>query len=101
MERYEDSLDYFDWAIKIDPEDLENWHDKWRVIHGLKKYDEVLKLFDKALDPEYKEVSCAKGALLEILKKRMESKKYFKKITGDKSTFESTGNTQSILAGNS
>lgn len=46
MHRLEDALTYINYAIKYNPEDLENVCYKANILHEMKKLDEALECFD-------------------------------------------------------
>ena len=47
--QYNESLSYFDAALVIDPGFIEAWVAKGVALHNLKRYDEAIKNYDKAL----------------------------------------------------
>ena len=52
--KYDDALQAFDEAIKIDPENAAAWQNKGETLDAQHKYDEAVAAFDKAtdLDPQ-------------------------------------------------
>ncbi|MFA5221997.1 MAG: DUF3821 domain-containing protein, partial [Methanoregula sp.] len=47
--RYNESLEYFDNALTIDPGFAEAWYAKGVALHNLKRYDEAILCYDRAL----------------------------------------------------
>ena len=47
--RYNESLDYFDQALTIDPNFTEVWYAKGVACHNMMRYDEAIQCYNKAL----------------------------------------------------
>jgi len=56
--RYNESLEYFDQALMIDPDFTEAWYAKGVALHNMMRYDEAIQSYDRALaiDPGNAEV---------------------------------------------
>jgi tetratricopeptide (TPR) repeat protein len=46
---YNESLDYFDQALRIDPNFTEAWYAKGVALHNMMRYDEVIHCYTRAL----------------------------------------------------
>jgi tetratricopeptide (TPR) repeat protein len=64
--RYEESLQTYDQAIKIDPKDAEAWNDKGVALNKLVRHKEALDAYEKAIaiDSHYAEAWNNKGIVL-------------------------------------
>lgn len=62
--RYNESLDYFDQALTIDPNFTEAWYAKGVAYHNMMRYDEAIQCYNQALmiDPENAAVVSLKTA---------------------------------------
>ena len=47
--RYNESLDYFDRALRIDPNFTEAWYAKGVALHNMMRYDEAIQCYNRAL----------------------------------------------------
>ena len=47
--RYNESLDYFDQALRIDPNFTEAWYAKGVTLHNMMRYDEAIQCYNRAL----------------------------------------------------
>jgi tetratricopeptide (TPR) repeat protein len=47
--RYNESLDYFDQALRIDPNFTEAWYAKGVALHNMMRYDEAIQCYTRAL----------------------------------------------------
>jgi tetratricopeptide (TPR) repeat protein len=47
--RYKESLDYFDQALRIDPDFSEAWYAKGAALHNMMRYDEAIQCYTRAL----------------------------------------------------
>jgi len=47
--RYNESLDYFDQALRIDPNFTEAWYAKGVALHNMMRYDEAMQCYNRAL----------------------------------------------------
>ena len=47
--RYNESLDYFDQALRIDPNFTEAWYAKGVALHNMMRYDEAIHCYNRAL----------------------------------------------------
>jgi len=47
--RYNESLDYFDQALRIDSNFTEAWYAKGVALHNMMRYDEAIHCYNKAL----------------------------------------------------
>ena len=47
--RYNESLDYFDQALRIDPNFTEVWYAKGVALHNMMRYDEAMQCYKRAL----------------------------------------------------
>ena len=47
--RYNESLDYFDQALRIDPNFTEAWFAKGVALHNMMRYDEAIQCYNRAL----------------------------------------------------
>jgi tetratricopeptide (TPR) repeat protein len=47
--RYNESLDYFDQALRIDPNFSEAWYAKGVALHNMMRYDEAIQCYTRAL----------------------------------------------------
>lgn len=47
--RLEESIEYFDKVIKLNPQDLEAHLNKGRVLTDLKKYDQTIEYYEKCI----------------------------------------------------
>lgn len=62
--RYNESLDYFDQSLAIDPNFTEAWYAKGVAFHNMMRYDEAIQCYNQALiiDPENAAVVSLKTA---------------------------------------
>jgi len=53
MGRYNESIEAYEMAIKIDPEDADAWFGKGAALNNTGRYEEAIKSLDRAteLDP--------------------------------------------------
>lgn len=49
MNRFEEALKYYDFAIQIGPENSECYHCKAITLFKMKKFDEALNYYDLAI----------------------------------------------------
>ena len=47
--RYNESLDYFDQALRIDQNFTEAWYAKGVALHNMMRYDEAMQCYNRAL----------------------------------------------------
>jgi Flp pilus assembly protein TadD len=73
--RYNESLNYFDQALVIDPGFTEAWYAKGVAFHNMMRYDEAIQSYDRALeiDPGNAEVVSLKTMALAGLDRQNES----------------------------
>jgi tetratricopeptide (TPR) repeat protein len=51
LKRYEEALQSYDQALKLNPDDNQAWHNRGNVLTiNLKRYEEALQSYDKALE---------------------------------------------------
>ena len=65
--RYNESLEYFDKALTIDPNFTEAWYAKGVAFHNMNRYDEAVICYDRALaiDPSDTFVQSLKAVTLK------------------------------------
>jgi tetratricopeptide (TPR) repeat protein len=73
--RYNESLDYFDRALMIDPNFTEAWYAKGVALHNMMRYDEAIQCYTRALaiDPGNAVVVSLKKAAQGDWERRNES----------------------------
>jgi tetratricopeptide (TPR) repeat protein len=73
--RYNESLDYFDQALRIDPDFTEAWYAKGVALHNMMRYDEAIQCYNRALviDPGNATVMSLKKAAQGDRDRRNES----------------------------
>ena len=76
--RYQEAIEDYDKALKIDPNYTDALYHKGRSLHKLGKYEEAIEWFDKALaiDPNYSLTQSNKKLALECLYKEKPSSNY-------------------------
>ncbi|MHC1597395.1 MAG: protein kinase domain-containing protein, partial [Methermicoccaceae archaeon] len=64
--RYEDAIECYDKALKIDPKDADAWKKKGNALDELGRYEDAIECYDEALkiDPDDKEVKSSREAAL-------------------------------------
>jgi tetratricopeptide (TPR) repeat protein len=64
--KYDDAIQAFDQAIKVDPQYSEAWYDKGYVLAYQGKYDDAIQAYDQAIkvNPQYSEAWNNKGYAL-------------------------------------
>lgn len=69
--KFEESIKYYDEAIKLDPKFKYAWYNKGNVFRELKKPIEAIKCYDKTLeiDSKYTNAWISKGNALNDLEK--------------------------------
>ena len=72
---YSMALDYYDQAIRMDPNYADAWNNKGIALHNLKKYKEAIECNDRAIkiDPNYADAWNNKGVSLGKLGKYKEA----------------------------
>lgn len=75
------ALDYYDQAIKIDPNYAYAWNNKGMALRNLGKYDEAIECYDRAIkiDPNYAEAWNNKGVSLRKLGQQKDADRCFAK----------------------
>jgi hypothetical protein len=79
LKRYEESLSYYDQAIKLKSDYAKAWNNKGVSLNKLKRYEESLSYYDQAikLKSDYAEAWNNKGVSLNKLKRYEESLSYY------------------------
>jgi tetratricopeptide (TPR) repeat protein len=74
-------LDYYDEAIKIDPNYVNAWYSKGVALYNLGKYNEALECYDRdiRIDPNDAGAWYIKGLALNELGKRNDADRCFAK----------------------
>jgi tetratricopeptide (TPR) repeat protein len=64
--KYDEAIEAFDRAIRLDPNDAPTWSYKGNAFNSQGKYDEAIKAYDEAirLDPNYTDAWYNKGSAL-------------------------------------
>jgi len=64
--KWQEGLEAFEEALKIDPQDAEAWNAKGVALLGLGRYEEAIRAYEKALDidPQFAMAWVNKGAVL-------------------------------------
>ena len=77
--KYNDSIQKFDNAIELDPNNVSIWYGKGRALSNQDKYDEAIKAYDEVIriDPNYVKAWENKGVALEGKGKYDEARKAF------------------------
>jgi serine/threonine protein kinase len=80
LENYQDSLNCFDYALKIDSESSITWSNRGLALKELNKLEEAIQNYDKAiqLDPDDWGPYHNKGVALDTMGHREESLEWFK-----------------------
>jgi tetratricopeptide (TPR) repeat protein len=81
--RYNESLEYFDQALSIDPDFTAAWYAKGVALHNMKQYDEAVICYDRALvlDPQNAAVWSLEGKALDASGRHGEAASCYKKAT--------------------
>jgi len=66
--KYNDAIDCFDSAIKLEPSSVVSWYHKGIALGRLSRIEEALRCFDKAIElmPSYAEAWAGKGSMLFV-----------------------------------
>ena len=56
LKKYDESLQYYDKILNIDPSNVNALNGKAIALKNLKKYDESLQYYDKI--PQYRSIKC-------------------------------------------
>jgi tetratricopeptide (TPR) repeat protein len=80
--RYNESLEYFDQALRIDQNFSEAWYAKGVALHNMKRYDEAIHCYNRALaiDPGNAAVLSLKKAAQVDWERRNASAKGFHSV---------------------
>ena len=80
--RYNESLEYFDQALRIDQNFSEAWYAKGVALHNMMRYDEAIHCYNRALaiDPGNAAVPSLKKASQVDWERRNESAKGFHSV---------------------
>ncbi len=80
--RYNESLDYFDQALRIDQNFSEAWYAKGVALHNMMRYDEAIQCYNRALaiDPGNAAVLSLKKAAQVDWERRNASVKGFQSV---------------------
>ena len=75
------ALDYYDQAIKIDPNYAYAWNNKGIALRNLGKYDEAIECYDRAIaiDPNYADAWNNKGVSLRKIGQQKDADRCFAK----------------------
>ena len=86
--KYNESIQYFDKALAINPKFVRALNDKGVALFVLGKYNESIQYFDKALaiNPNYPVSLLDKGSALNKLGKYKESISYYNKVLAKEPT---------------
>ena len=76
MSRFEESIDCYDKAIQLNPNQANTFNNKGNCLAKIKKYQEAIDSYDKAieLNPKYAMAYYNKGVSLEKIKNYQETK---------------------------
>lgn len=79
--KYNESIQAFDKAIKLNPQDADAWYSKGSVLSQQGKYDEAIQAYDNAieLDPQFAEAWHNKGEALKSIGHTTEAKSAYDK----------------------
>ncbi len=75
------ALDYYDQAIKIDPNYADAWNNKGIALRNLGKYDEAIECYDRAIkiEPNYADAWNNKGVSLRKIGQQKDADRCFTK----------------------
>jgi tetratricopeptide (TPR) repeat protein len=81
----EESVEAFDKAIEIDPQNAEAWRYRALILRDQGEYDEAIAAFDRAidLDPQDSRAKVAKAGLLVIMGRQAEALAIFDEFTAE------------------
>jgi tetratricopeptide (TPR) repeat protein len=67
LQRFQQAVECYDTALRINPNRPECWHEKGLTLAELNEMDEALKCFDRALslDPKHLYAALDRGSILE------------------------------------
>ena len=71
LNRYEEAIDCYDRALRLDSSDLDLLHSKALALSSLKRYKEAIDSYDKILivDPNNKQAQMDKSKIIRFIRK--------------------------------